>query len=212
MDWFPDWFGETCAIVASGPSVDRSAIESLKGNCRVVVINNGLTLAPWADMLYAADGKWWDANPEARSFEGLKVTPDLQASLRYKQLKLINLVTGDEKRENRISLERGVIGRGGNSAFQALNLCVQFGAKTIVMHGFDFCGEHWHGPHPRTLRNPRPSSLAKWAAVLDAEAASLKMMGIEVLNASEISVLKNYQRVSARWTTTRPTLMLQKCS
>lgn len=212
MDWFPDWSGETCAIVASGPSVDREVVESLKGNCRVVVVNNSFNLAPWADMLYAADGKWWDANPEGRSFVGLKVTPDLQASLRYKQLKLINLVTGNETLENRISLERGLIGRGGNSAFQALNLCVQFGAGPIVMHGFDFCGEHWHGPHPRNLRNPRPYSLEKWARILDAQAENLKTMRVEVLNASEVSVLKNYQRISSRWTTARPISMLRKCS
>lgn len=212
MDWFQDWSGDTCAIVASGPSVEPEAIEALKGVCRVIVINSSFVLAPWADMLYAADGKWWDQNPEARCFEGLKVTPDLQASLRYRQLRLINLVTGNEALENRISMEHGIIGRGGNSAFQALNLCVQFGTRTVVLHGFDFCGEHWHGRHPRGLRNPRPPALARWAAVLDAEAAALKVIGVEVLNASKTSILKNYERVSEKWAMARPTSMLRKCS
>jgi len=92
----------------------------------------------------------------------------------------------------------GVIGSGGNSGFQALNLAVQFGAKRIVLVGYDMrvdAGLHWHGAHPHGLNNPSAGSVMRWAATLDAQAPLLKRLGVEVLNASPVSALKAYPKV-----------------
>jgi hypothetical protein len=93
----------------------------------------------------------------------------------------------------------GVIGGGGNSGFQAINLAVQFGAARIVLVGFDMTlahGAHWHGRHPARLNNPTMVTTAKWRERLDAVAPAFAALGIEVLNASPISALTAYRKVS----------------
>ena len=74
----PLWQGETCAVLASGPSMSREVAELVRGRVRVIAVNNqGIdtevngklepALAPWADVLYAADAKWWQATRTGRS-------------------------------------------------------------------------------------------------------------------------------------------------
>jgi hypothetical protein len=91
----------------------------------------------------------------------------------------------------------GTIGWGGNSGFGALNLAVQFGAKRIVLVGFDMRldkGLHWHGAHAG-LHNPNDRNVARWRRVIDGAAPTLKALGVEVLNASPISALQAYPKV-----------------
>src|SRR5215467_2292945 len=38
-DWFPDWRGRACAIIASGPSAKVTPLELLRGQIPVLVIN-----------------------------------------------------------------------------------------------------------------------------------------------------------------------------
>jgi hypothetical protein len=89
------------------------------------------------------------------------------------------------------------VGRGGGtSAFQALNLAVQFGASRILLAGVDFVGDHFHGPHPPALRNPSQAQFTKWRMAFDAAAPTLTAWGVEVLNLSPISALTAYPRVN----------------
>lgn len=90
---------------------------------------------------------------------------------------------------------------GGNSGFQALNLAVQFGAKRIILVGFDMrldLGVHWHGPHGKGLNNPRDILFASWRDALNGAAASLAGLGVEILNASPVSALTAYPIVDLR--------------
>lgn len=93
----------------------------------------------------------------------------------------------------------GVLGAGGNSGFQALNLTVQTGAARIALVGFDMHlagGVHWHGRHSGGLNNPIPSTVAGWRAGLDAAAPKLAALGVEVVNCSDQSALQAYRRQS----------------
>ena len=47
------------AIIASGPSLTKEDVDAVRG-LNVIVINTSYWLAPWADILYACDGHWWD--------------------------------------------------------------------------------------------------------------------------------------------------------
>lgn len=103
------------------------------------------------------------------------------------------------RQSNDILFDPGVIGWGGNSGFQALNLAVQFGATRIALVGYDMTtahGLHWHGRHERGLSNPTGKATDNWRALLDAQAARLAAAGIEVINTSPISALRNYRRAS----------------
>lgn len=192
FDWFPDWSRDTAIVVASGPSAAKAPLEIAKGRARFVTVNEGHRLAPWADAVYAADHPWWEKNRGLRGFKGLRVSQSDAARKSY-GVKQVNLRRVDQI----VTSPKGTIGYGGNSGFQALNLAVQFGAKAIVLVGFDMRvdhGVHWHGRHEQ-MNNPTEDSVSRWARILDGVAGQLQKLGVSVVNASAVSALKNYRKV-----------------
>lgn len=201
-DWFPDWSGETALIVGAGPSATRAPLEAAKGRARVIAVNESYRLVPWADALYACDGTWWIANGGVPRFAGLKISRSdcsTQCGADIKKVELVKLENGKGFVDQMLFDEPGVIGWGGNSGFQSINLAAQFGARTIVMVGIDACvdyGLHWHGAHTANkLTNPTAGNTKGWRTRLDAVANNLRDRGITVLNASPISALENYEKV-----------------
>lgn len=93
----------------------------------------------------------------------------------------------------------GLIGDSRNSGFQALNLAVQFGARRILLVGFDMTvsgGSHWHGDHGSGLTNPDDAKVNGWRATLDAAANDLSAMRVSVVNCSAVSALRAYPKMS----------------
>lgn len=197
FDWFPDWTGQVAVVVASGQSASQVGLEQTRGRCRVVVVNSSFRLAPWADVLYAADRQWWEHNHgDVLGFSGLKITARESIGKKF-NIKIVNVKTISEAEAHCFHLEpKGTIGHSGNSGFQALNLPLQFGSRKIVLVGFDLFGEHWHDKHIEPLRNPRPGAMELWRERLDAQATRLKAMGVEMLNASDQSALTAYPKMS----------------
>lgn len=142
-------------------------------------------------MHYACDCDWWRSHPEALSLPGLKIAGDPAASRLFPALRHICPQPG----RNEIVDTPGRTGWGGNSGFHALNLAVQFGARKIVLIGYDMNGEHWHGRHKGRLRNPDAGNLRNWRAKLDAVAPQLLARGVHVVNASMGSALKAYPKM-----------------
>lgn len=96
---------------------------------------------------------------------------------------------------------RGRIGWGGNGGFHALNLAVQFGARKIILLGFDMTlanGAHWHGRHPPGLNNPSQASVDRWRGVLDAQAPALARYGVDVVIGSPGSALQNFRKLELK--------------
>lgn len=183
-DWFPDWRGQTVVVVGAGPGVVDLA--PAQGRAKVIAVNRSIELCPWADVLYACDEAFWDKI--APAFDGLKITQSEPAAARY-GLRRVKLGA------DRISTTPGVIGGGGNSGFQAINLAVQFGVKRIVLVGFDMTmaqGLHWHGAHSRGMNNPTRASLSRWRRGLDAQADRFRQLGVQVINATPGSALLAY--------------------
>jgi len=183
------------AIVAGGESVDKADVEVLRGRCRVAVVNNAFQIAPWADVLYAADDRWWEQHQDALKFEGLKVTPGPVVAKRW-GLKLVSLVDhlSSEKDDMTIA-SPGTISRGGNSGHQLTNLVIQFGCRKLLWVGFDCKGDHWHGRHQIPLRNPTSQRLAAWATTFDKQAERLRKMRVEIINCSDRSAITAYPKM-----------------
>lgn len=197
--WLPDWAGQACAIIGAGASASRDLCERLRGRARIIVVNRSFELAPWADILYGCDAKFWKAYPAARLFAGLKLCEEKRFCREHEWLTPIDVARdGSGRLIDQLVMEPGRLGAGGsNGGFQAFNLAVQTGARPLLISGLDYCGEHWHGPH-RTgnLSNPTPERLALGARILDAQAPRLKAMGIEVFNLSAVSVLAAYPKTT----------------
>jgi hypothetical protein len=209
-DWFPDWQGRYVAVVAGGPSIKRSEVDSLKGRLPVVVINESHQLAPWADALYSCDHKWWEMRHHAiKDFTGLKITPDDVAVKMFpnlKQLKFRVDAPGSVAKPLLLD-EWGEIGSGQNSGFQVINWLAQIHVKGIMLLGFDFCmiGDklHWHGRHGDRLNNPLPHTFVAWRQWMENAAPKLKELGIEVINCSMYSAIGCFMRFEVATTLQR---------
>lgn len=95
----------------------------------------------------------------------------------------------------------GRIGWGGNGGFHALNLAVQFGARKIILLGYDMTlrnGVHWHGMHQGSLANPRQASVDRWREILDKQAPVLAARGVQVVIGSPGSALSAYRKLELR--------------
>jgi len=205
VKWWQDWRGECVAIIGSGPSAKQQDIAQLRDRIHVIAVNESYRLAPWADVLYACELAWWTLHKGLDEYQGLKVAFDATACNTYPALKRVYI---ENKSGNEMLFDRpGYLGAGGNSGFQAANLAAQFGATGIMLIGID-CnlenGAHWHGRHPYHMNNPAPTNVARWCAAWDGVAGKLRAMGIDVVNCSPSSALKNYSKMSigealARW-------------
>lgn len=111
----------------------------------------------------------------------------------------LRLVTVRRQCDRLLTAPPGIIGAGGNSGFQALNLAVQWGAARILLVGYDMTlahGIHWHGRHGAGLHNPTDRSVARWRRAFDAAADTLAALGVQVVNTSPISALRRYPKQS----------------
>lgn len=198
-DW-PNWSGETLVVVGTGPSARHAQLGIAKGRARVFVIKSTWKLAPFADALYGIDKGWWIANLGCPKFTGLKFTPSPTAARAFglRQVKL-------KARADILIRETGVIGcglktGGGHSGFQAINLGVQFGARRILMVGFDMTlanGAHWNDDY-NGVAKPDAGRVAAWREAMDDCADQFRELGIDVVNCSLGSALKAYPKLSLR--------------
>jgi hypothetical protein len=200
----PAWRGETAVILASGPSLTREQCEAVRGKARVIAVNNqgidtecdGVTvpaMAPWADVLYAADCKWWRHYADrALAFQGIKVT-------------IKNTVPWPEVYSLKQSTEYGSFDprpthlvSGGNSGYQALHLAVHFGATRILLLGFDMMEgrnrrRHWFGSHPGRLDSR--GNFSTWLRAFEKFARVLNEMNVEVINCTAETALRSFRRM-----------------
>jgi len=196
-DWWPDWAGESVAIVASGPSTKKSGVKQLRGRLRIIAIKENFDLCPWADVVYGCDGAWWKNRIGLRDFCGLKISHDKTLRTDYPDIKTIEI---DVKRDEMLTGQPGFLGSGGNSGFQAVNLAVQFGVSRILLVGFDMhdrSGVHWYGRNNGPGRNnPNEDNFRRWRAAFVRASVRLKELGVSVVNASQISDLQCFPKMS----------------
>lgn len=177
------WPGLTVVIMASGHSMSKAVadlVEPTYAPC--IVVNNTYKLAPWADLLYAADHEWWQANPEALKFEGLKITIRGRP---FKELQWIDY-TGNDGFDDSPAFVR----TGCNSGYQALHIAAHAGASRILLCGFNLGGGHWHHAHPPHLKQTPLDEYQRWIRKFETIVEPLRSRNIQVLNCTPDSALK----------------------
>ncbi len=194
MPEWPKW--DAVAIIASGPSVKRADVEQLKGRIPVLAIKKNVELAPWADAVYGCDYPWWRSVRGLPDFNGLKMAYAVRACTEFG---LTRVLIPDVRSDAIVDGPVGSVGAGGASGFQALNLAVQFGAKRILLIGFDAQGRsglHWYGRNTANgMSNPTDSNFRRWRLAFDAVAPGLNERGVDVVNASTLSDVKGFRRM-----------------
>lgn len=179
----------TWVVIASGPSLTQEDVDYCRGKANVCVVNNCHELAPWADILYAADHDWWERhNP--MDFKGEKWTVCPDAAKKYG----LNIIDGQHA--NGISTNPNMIHYGGNSGFQACNLVFHRKPERMLLLGFDMQDtggkKHWFGEHKWPLRNT--NIWFTHVKRMDYAALDYKKAGVEVINCSRDTALKGYRR------------------
>jgi hypothetical protein len=180
------WKGQTVAVLASGPSMSPAVADAVRAaGLLAIAVNNTVQLAPWAEMLYAADEEWWwhPSSPH-KAFAGIKASV---AQVPGVQRLVITGSTGFDP-------EPGHIRTGGNSGYQAVHIAAQLGAARILLCGFDMRGDsgadHWHGHHAHGLRETGPGTYARWRDNFATLVQPLAALGVQVINCTPGSALQ----------------------
>jgi hypothetical protein len=179
------WEGRTVAVLASGPSMSAKVADRVRAaGLPTVVTNDTWRLAPWADVLYAADRSWWEHYwKEVEPLPALKVGCEPGCKLPG-----VNWMR-DTGREG-FDPNPSCIRTGGNSGYQAIHLAAHAGARYIVLCGFDMHGAHWHGRHPDPLRNAGPGMFDKWVPRFATLERELSARGVRVVNCTPGTALR----------------------
>jgi hypothetical protein len=132
--------------------------------------------------------QWWSAyfGELSRTFKGEMWTVSAAARDRYD----LFWIYGQDRPG--LSRDPTFIHTGKNSGYQAMSLAVNWGAKRLILLGFDFQRSggrtHWHGDHPRGMGNG--GQYPNWVRAMDALARDLERAGVEVVNCTRKTAIR----------------------
>lgn len=196
------WAGQTVACIGSGPSATLDALTALReAKLKTIAVNDMYLVAPWADVSYFADTRWWDwhhhgrfgkkfswvefapaeVSERFRAFAGAKITIENSGALipDADVFMLHNL--GYEG----LSEVPNGLHTGSNSGYQAINIAYLAGARRIVLVGYDLRFEkgrsHSHNGHPVDVGEER---YHQYARNYSSMVPQLAKAGVEVINCS----------------------------
>lgn len=189
MAWFkadPIWSGQTVAILGGGPSLTPVQVAQIASLKRIAV-NNAYQVDPDADVVYWGDTDWYLAHRTrlARHGAPYKITANGAPPI----VGLNPILMGRKMAPPGISTSPQHLA-GQNSGHQAINLAYHFGAKRILLLGFDMTtkrGNNWHPGHASHASEDR--YVTAFIPEMKAAAEDLKALGVEVLNCSSGSAL-----------------------
>lgn len=194
----PAWATRPAVVIGSGPSLSdeqlqlvRQAREALR--VHVIAVNNTVQRAPWADVAYFGDytaiKHYRGANKGSKQQDLASCcvewwTISKPAAERWK----LNHVASD----NRPGFGVDRVSMNGNSGAQAINLAMLFGARRILLLGFDMRDvdgrAHWFGQHPEVL--VQVQLYEEWIHKLKIAAPQAKARGVEIINCTPGSALQ----------------------
>lgn len=201
LEKWPKWHGETVALLGGGPSLTLEQVARVErahteGRCRCIAINRSYALAPWADILYAGDRRWWGWHQEAQEIDGLRYP----RATEFAGLKLtrqgptvdgvIALGTSHEldiwAKTCALNHERD----SGTDAMQIAAGCIKSDG-TILLLGFDGeCNGWWHSGYAKRMKQG-----LKWDKIFRHHKrlySVFKQHGIKVVNCSPGSKIYAY--------------------
>lgn len=214
----PAWKRATCVLIGSGPSLTREHVELVRAACASsatfsIVINASYLWAPWADVCYFADAKFWRWHTEGVDMPGLNLTaaqvkqrfalfPGQKCSIKHGEQGIIDEsvhLLGNKGGSNHsygISRDPQRICTGNHSGYQALNIAILSGASRIILLGYDGTvhqngQSHFHGGHP--TRTPA-SAYQMYREAFSQGEREIRASGATVLNCSPGSTINSFDR------------------
>lgn len=142
--------------IATGPSLTPEDVflvsQAHDEGHGCVVVSDAYNLATWADVHVAYDSQWWFHHwgKGIEKFSGLKCCPDPDVASRF-NLRLLQWPIDN-------------VPHGLDSGYYGIAAAIKFGAKNIVLLGYDMKHgkdgkTHFFGDHESPLRNSSPYKL-----------------------------------------------------
>jgi hypothetical protein len=190
----PRW--RECIVAASGPSLTPEVAELCqRSGLPIVAVSDAYKLFPDAEILYSCDADWWFVHNGCPGFAGEKWSShgDEKENNKAEAQQRCGLKLIQGKQADGFSLNPSFIHYGCTSGFQAINLAILFGAKRIVLVGFNMQAvgrrSHFFGDHPPSLRHGDLRTFLPW---FDTAAQRLPP-DIEIINATPDSALRSFK-------------------
>jgi len=187
------WAGAVTVAIGGGPSLTQAQVDYCRGRAKVIAINDAVRLAPWADLLYFCDERWYRWHEaEVKAFRGIRATLE-NGRL---ESELPGLISFKNAGTSGCSLTPGALATGRNSGYQAIQVAAQLGVSKLVLIGFDMKAvdgrSHWFGEHPSA---GSPDRFEKnFAPLFDQLARPMELLGMRVVNATPGSALRLFPR------------------
>lgn len=203
------WAGKTVVCIACGPSLTSGQVQLIRAArerdaIRVIVINDGYLVAPWADACYFADEKWWrwhkgglakswpwvaftaeQVRAAWAEFGGQKVT--IKHTTTASEPGLFVLQNGGD---DGLSADPKEIRTGLHSGFQVVQIAALSGGNPILLVAYDgrFNGgrSHAHNGHPEKTAE---GAYREYSRAYRTVETPLKQAGIRVLNCTPGSAI-----------------------
>lgn len=217
------WAGKTVVCIAAGPSVTAEQLRIVEqarqaDEVRAIAINDMYLVAPWADICYFADLRWfkWHTGGLAKSWPWVQFTDAevRDAFARFPGQKVTirqygNTPGGKEKRATEygpsvfilrnygcdgMSERPDGLHTGKNSGYQALQIAAHAGARRVLLLGYDmrFVGGRSHS-HDGHRERTGESSYGEYARKFHTIEQPLRQMGVEVLNCTPGSLIGSFK-------------------
>jgi hypothetical protein len=186
MTEVPDLNGKIAICVANGPSLTRSDCEiAEKSGAFILGVNDSYRICSLS-ALYAADHSWWAEHSAATAdLDCLKFKPEPKRT--------VDSVTGIEGKQGK-DLTAKRLNYGGHGGFQALHLALIWGAKKVLLLGYDCKGSkshrHWFGNHPGKL--DKESQYSSWVKTYN----SAKKPDTPIINVTRDTAITCFPRMT----------------
>ena len=179
-----EWVGETVAILGGGPSLTPEQVEQAKRFRRIATNDAALVLDPEADVMCWGDQRWffWNQKELSKNKSRYRITWRHTPAMNGFPFHTLGYLSPNQ---SSLSLDPGFIA-ATNTGHGAVNIAVLFGAKRILLLGFDMNQpggkNNWHtrhksGPDASRYQTLFVPELVKAKKLLD-------QLGIEVINCS----------------------------
>lgn len=185
--------GETVYLIGGGPSLKEFNWEDLKGK-NIIAINKAYEFVPWAQVIFWTDARfytWYHQQLQQSKADKYTINNSIHYDSSVKVL----------RKGGRHNLEKGddIIAHGDNSGYAAINLAYILGASQIVLLGYDMGGtatdSHFHNGYPVNATSQKIYE-SRFMPSFPYIAAALKKEGIPVWNASSVSKLTCFEKIS----------------
>lgn len=220
------WDGGDVWIIGGGPSVPRqfdvpeqiiqkvingtlppsaySSYMEVIHNEHVIAVNMAYRIGNWIDAVIFGDSGFY-----AKERIGLSQFPGLKISCNptSKAEQWIKTLGRDGQKSKGISTTPTMLSWNGNTGAAAINLAVHFGAKRIMLLGFDMNidgnkMQHWHNLYGKGPvaddRRRRKLPFARHLIGFPIIAEDAKKLGVQIINISTGSTINDFPKMTLK--------------